>query len=76
MEMMHFLSKYYETNSSYHLRKLGMMFRVELKNKLLGFVRRASRHIQSTQTRCTLYLSIVLYHLGYATQVWSPQLIG
>ena len=31
MEMMSFLNKYYKTNTSYHLRKLGMMFRVELK---------------------------------------------
>ena len=45
-------------------------------NKLLGFVRRASRYIQSIQTRRTLYLSIVGCHLGYATQVWSPQSIG
>ena len=30
----------------------------------------------STQTRRTLYLSIVRCHLGYATQVWSPQSIG
>ena len=45
-------------------------------NKLLGFVRRDSRYIQSTQTRRTLYLSIVRCHLGYATQVWSPQSIG
>ena len=45
-------------------------------NKLLGLVRRASRYIQSTQTRCALYLSIVRCHLGYATQVWSPQSIG
>ena len=45
-------------------------------NKLLGFVRRASSYIQSTQTRRTLYLSIVRCHLGYATQVWSPQSIG
>ena len=45
-------------------------------NKLLGFVRRASRYIQSTQTRRTLHLSIVRCHLGYATQVWSPQSIG
>ena len=37
-------------------------------NKLLGLVRRASRHIQSTQTRRTLYLSIVRCHLGYATK--------
>ena len=45
-------------------------------NKLLGFVRQDSRYIQSTQTRRTLYLSIVRCHLGYATQVWSPQSIG
>ena len=45
-------------------------------NKLLGFVRGASRYIQSTQTRRTLYLSIARCHLGYATQVWSPQSIG
>ena len=45
-------------------------------NKLLGFVRRASRYIQSIQTRRTLYLSIVRCHLGYATQVWSPESIG
>ena len=38
-------------------------------NKLLGFVRRVSRYIQSTQTRRTLYLSIVRCLLGYATQV-------
>ena len=31
MEMMSFLNKYYKTNSSYHLRKLGMTFRVEFK---------------------------------------------
>ena len=44
--------------------------------KLLGFVRRASRYIQSTKTRRTIYRSIVRCHLGYATQVWSPQSIG
>ena len=36
----------------------------------------ASRYIQSTQTRRTLYLSIVRCHLGYPTQVSSPQSIG
>ena len=46
------------------------------KPKILGFVCRLSRYIQSTQTRRTLYLSIVRCHLGYATQVWSPQSIG
>ena len=33
-------------------------------------------YIQSIKTRRTLYLSIVWCHLGYATQVWSPQSIG
>ena len=45
-------------------------------NKILRFVRWASRYIQSTQRRHTLYLSIVWCHLSYATQVWSPQSIG
>ena len=45
-------------------------------NKLLAFVRGASRYIQSTQTLRTLYLSIARCHLGYATQVRSPQSIG
>ena len=45
-------------------------------NKLLGFVRRASRCIQSPQTRRTLYRCIVRCHLGYATHVWSPQSFG
>ena len=44
-------------------------------NKWLNSVR-ASRYFQSTQTRRTLYLSIVRCHLGYATQVWLPQSIG
>ena len=35
-----------------------------------------SWYIQSIQTCRTLYLSIVRCHLGYATQVWSPQSIG
>ena len=33
-------------------------------------------YIQGIKTRRTLYLSIVRCHLGYATQVWSPQSIG
>ena len=33
-------------------------------------------YIQSIKTHRTLYLSIVRCHLGYATQVWSPQSIG
>ena len=35
-----------------------------------------SWYIQSTQSCRTLYGSIVLCHLDYATQVWSPQSIG
>ena len=42
--------------------------------KLLGFVRRASKSMQSMRTRRTLFLSIVRGQLGYASQVWSPQL--
>ena len=58
-----------------HLRQTSIWTVCE-SQKLLGFVRRLSRYIQSTQTRRTLYLSIVRCHLGYATQVWSPQSIG
>ena len=39
-------------------------------------MRRTSGYIQSTQTSRTLYVSIVRCHLGYATQVWSPESIG
>ena len=43
-------------------------------NELLGFVRRASKSVQSMRTRRTLFLSVVRGQLGYASQVWSPQL--
>ena len=46
------------------------------KAKLLGFVRRASRYIQSNQTCHTLYFSIIRCHLGCATRAWSLQSIG
>ena len=39
-------------------------------------MRRTSGYIQSTQTSRTLYVSIVRCHLGYATQVRSPESIG
>ena len=44
-------------------------------NKLLGFVRRSSRYISKSSTRRAMYLALVRSHLGYATQVWSPQSI-
>ena len=47
-----------------------------LPNNLVGFVCRKSKTIHSIQTRHTLYLDAVHCHLGYATQVWSPQSIS
>ena len=41
-------------------------------NKLLGFVRRNTRTIQSSRIRRCIYLAFVRSHLGYATQVWAP----
>ena len=43
---------------------------------MLGFLRRAATEITDVKIRRTLYLSIVRSTLGYATQVWSPQLIN
>ena len=42
-------------------------------NKLLGFIRRNSRSIKSTQIRRSIYLALVRSHLGHATQLWAPQ---
>ena len=76
--------RYYQRNAFRILRyrpccvgvKQSYLAQCAKASKLLGFVRRASRYIQSTQTSRTLYLSIVRCHLGSATQVWSPQSIG
>ena len=43
-------------------------------NKLLGFVKRSTRHKQSTIVRRSVYLTIVRPHLGYTTQVWAPHI--
>ena len=45
-------------------------------NKLLGYIRRNAQFIQNTSVRRALYLTLVRPHLGYATQVWSPQSIN
>ena len=42
-------------------------------NRVLGFVRRNTRSIKSVSVRHVIYLMLVRSHLGYATQVWSPQ---
>ena len=44
-------------------------------NKLLGFIRHNTRFVKSTLVRHSAYLAILRPHLGYATQVWSPQSI-
>ena len=40
---------------------------------MLGYIRRNTRTINSVKTRRTIYLTLVRSHLGYATQVWTPQ---
>jgi hypothetical protein len=42
-------------------------------NKLLGYIRRSTLYIHNTAVRRILYLALVRPHLGYATQIWSPQ---
>ena len=42
-------------------------------NKLLGYIRRSTLYIHNTAVRRILYLALVRSHLGYATQMWSPQ---
>ena len=42
-------------------------------NKLLGRVRRGFLEILKASVRRTTYLATVRPHLGYSTQVWSPQ---
>ena len=44
-------------------------------SRLLGYVRRNTRLVKSNTVRRLAYLTLVRSHLGYATQVWSPQSI-
>ena len=42
-------------------------------SRLLGYVRRNTRLVKSTTVRRSAYLTLVRFHLGYATEVWTPQ---
>jgi hypothetical protein len=42
---------------------------------LLGYIRR-NAIIQNTSVRRALYLTLVRPHIGYASQIWSPQFIN
>ena len=48
---------------------------VKSSNKLLQFVMRSSRETRNERTRRCLFLTIVRAHLGYPTQIWSPQTV-
>lgn len=47
-------------------------------NKQSGYVKRGlkshTQHIQNTAMRRSVYLTLVRPHLGYATQLWAPNL--
>ncbi len=49
---------------------------ISAANKSLGCVRRSVSEINDVKVRRILYLAIVRPHLGYATQIWSPQSIN
>ena len=44
-------------------------------SRLLGYIRRNTRLVKSITVRRSAYLTLVRSHLGYATQVWTPQSI-
>ena len=44
-------------------------------NKLLGYIRRNTGFIRSTDVRRSVYLTLFRPHFGYATQIWAPQSI-
>ena len=41
---------------------------------MISYIRQNTRTINSIKTRRTIYLTLVRSNLGYATQVWTPQL--
>ena len=43
-------------------------------NKQLGYVKRSTIHLRNQYVRRLLYLALVRPFLGYATQIWAPQL--
>jgi hypothetical protein len=71
--------------STKHERDLGVWLSNDLRwnkqtdqqcaraNKELSYIRRSTRTINNTTIRRTIYLALVRSHLGYATQVWTPQ---
>ena len=44
-------------------------------NKSLGYIKRNTRFVKSTEARRMFYLALVRSHFGYATQIWAPQSI-
>ena len=46
-----------------------------MASRLLGYVRRNTKLVKSITVRRSAYLTLVRPHLGYATQVWTPQSI-
>ena len=44
-------------------------------NKLLGYIRRNTGFMRSTDVRRSVYLTFVRPLFGYATQIWAPQSI-
>ncbi len=44
-------------------------------NQSLGYIKRNTRFVKSTEARRMFYLALVRSHFGYATQIWAPQSI-
>ena len=42
-------------------------------SRLLGHVQKNTSFVKSITVRSLAYLTLVRSHLGYATQVWTPQ---